>query len=96
MAAIGSSNPEERRKLLRQLDDIKKAIEEQQKRETAEQDGRLEEALRNRRMRKQQAVQDHSTKQHEIMIKEVQDNAKALIDTNVGADVDEAQVQTAF
>lgn len=57
---MGTSNPEERRRLLKQLDDVKRSIEEQQRKETLEQDSRLEDALKNRRKRKQQAVQDHA------------------------------------
>jgi hypothetical protein len=34
------------------LDEVKRAIEEQQRKEQAEQDAKLEEALRNRRLRK--------------------------------------------
>jgi len=45
-------NPEQRRKLVSQFEELRKNMEEQQLRELSDQDRKLEEALRRRRERK--------------------------------------------
>lgn len=93
-------SPQERDRLLKQFEDLQKNIEEQQRRQISEQDSQLEEALRNRRSRKQLLVKQIAEQQSEQIIKSTEKNADQLLQANFGGlgdnGVDKQQVKAAF